>query len=100
MTLLIIYGKLYAEARESVFYFEIKGENMEKVKDFFSDMKSEIKRIRWCKGKELWKNVLVTVATIIFFTCCLSVLSSNKPATYETTVVPKISTTYLGFQLI
>ncbi len=52
---------------ESVFYFEIKGENMEKVKDFFSDMKSEIKRIRWCKGKELWKNVLVTVATIIFF---------------------------------
>ena len=40
---------------------------MEKVRDFFSDMKSEIKRIRWCKGKELWKNVLVTVATIIFF---------------------------------
>ena len=52
---------------ESVFYFEMKGEIMEKVKDFFSDMKSEIKRIRWCKGKELWKNVLVTVATIIFF---------------------------------
>ena len=52
---------------ESVFYFEIKGENMEKVKDFFSDMKSEIKRIRWCKGKELWKNVLVTICTIIFF---------------------------------
>ncbi len=52
---------------ESVFYFEIKGENMEKVKDFFSDMKSEIKRIRWCKGKELWKNVIVTIATILFF---------------------------------
>ena len=52
---------------ESVFYFEIKGENMEKVKDFFSDMKSEIKRIRWCKGKELWKNVLITIVTIIFF---------------------------------
>ena len=52
---------------ESVFYFEIKGEIMEKVKDFFSDMKSEIKRIRWCKGKELWKNVLVTVITILFF---------------------------------
>ena len=40
---------------------------MEKVKDFFSDMKSEIKRIRWCKGKELWKNVIVTIATILFF---------------------------------
>ena len=40
---------------------------MEIVRDFFSDMKSEIKRIRWCKGKELWKNVLVTIATIIFF---------------------------------
>ena len=56
-----------SEARKSVFYFEIKGENMEKVKDFFSDMKSEIKRIRWCKGKELWKNVLVTIITILFF---------------------------------
>ena len=52
---------------ESVFYFEIKGEFMEKIKDFFSDMKSEIKRIRWCKGKELWKNVLITIVTIIFF---------------------------------
>ena len=40
---------------------------MEKVKDFFSDMKSEIKRIRWCKGKELWKNGLVTICTILFF---------------------------------
>lgn len=40
---------------------------MEKVRDFFSDMKSEIKRIRWCKGKELWKNVLITVVTITFF---------------------------------
>ena len=37
---------------------------MEKVRDFFSDMKSEIKRIRWCKGKELWKNVLVTIITM------------------------------------
>ena len=40
---------------------------MEKVKDFFSDMKSEIKRIRWSKGKDLWKNVLVTIITILFF---------------------------------
>ena len=40
---------------------------MEKIKDFFSDMKAEVKRIRWCKGKELWKNVGITVLTIIFF---------------------------------
>lgn len=40
---------------------------MEKIKDFFSDMKSEIKRIRWSKGKDLWKNVLVTLITIVFF---------------------------------
>lgn len=40
---------------------------MEKLRDIFSDMKSEIKRIRWCKGKDLWKNVLVTIATIVFF---------------------------------
>ena len=40
---------------------------MTKVKDFFSDMKAEAKRIRWCKGKELWKNVLITLLTIIFF---------------------------------
>jgi len=50
-----------------VFFILEKGEKMEKVRDFFSDMKSEIKRIRWCKGKELWKNVLVTVVTILFF---------------------------------
>lgn len=40
---------------------------MEKVKDLISDMKSEAKRIRWCKGKELWKNVAITLFTIIFF---------------------------------
>ena len=50
-----------------MFFILEKGEKMEKVRDFFSDMKSEIKRIRWCKGKELWKNVLVTVVTILFF---------------------------------
>lgn len=40
---------------------------MSKIKDFFSDMKTEAKRIRWCKGKELWRNVLITVLTIVFF---------------------------------
>ena len=40
---------------------------MTKVKDFFSDMKAEAKRIRWCKGKELLKNVMVTIFTIVFF---------------------------------
>ena len=40
---------------------------MTKVKNFISDMKTEAKRIRWCKGKELWKNVLITVLAIAFF---------------------------------
>ncbi len=40
---------------------------MEKIRDLISDMKSEAKRIRWCKGKELWKNVAITLFTIIFF---------------------------------
>ena len=40
---------------------------MTKVKDFFSDMKAEAKRIRWCKGKQLVKSVTVTLLTIIFF---------------------------------
>ncbi|MBQ1495744.1 MAG: preprotein translocase subunit SecE [Bacilli bacterium] len=40
---------------------------MEKIKDLISDMKSEAKRIRWCKGKELWKNVAITLFTIVFF---------------------------------
>lgn len=40
---------------------------MEKIKDFFLDMKTEAKRIRWCKGKELWRNVLITLLTIVFF---------------------------------
>ena len=50
-----------------MFFILEKGEKMEKIRDFFSDMKSEIKRIRWCKGKELWKNVLITIVTILFF---------------------------------
>ena len=40
---------------------------MRKIKEFISDMKKELDRIRWCKGKELWKNVLITIFTIVFF---------------------------------
>ena len=57
----------FSHEHGKVFFILEKGEKMEKVRDFFSDMKSEIKRIRWCKGKELWKNVLVTIITILFF---------------------------------
>ena len=55
------------EGTKKCFLFWNKGDFMEKIKDLFSDMKSEVKRIRWCKGKELWKNVLITVVTIAFF---------------------------------
>ncbi len=55
------------EGTKKCFLFWNKGDFMEKIKDLFSDMKSEVKRIRWCKGKELWKNVLITVVTITFF---------------------------------
>ena len=40
---------------------------MGKIRDFFSDMKVEFKRIRWCKGKELWSNVLITILFFLFF---------------------------------
>lgn len=40
---------------------------MSKIKNFFSDMKVEFKRIRWCKGKELWNNVVITVLFVLFF---------------------------------
>ena len=40
---------------------------MKKIKKFISDLKKELDRIRWCKGKELWKNVLITIVTILFF---------------------------------
>ena len=40
---------------------------MSKIKNFISDMKTEAKGIRWCKGKELWKNVLITILAITFF---------------------------------
>ena len=32
---------------------------MEKVRKLISDMKKELDRIRWCKGKELVKNAIV-----------------------------------------
>lgn len=40
---------------------------MRKIKEFISDMKKELDRIRWCKGKELLKNIIVTLIFIIFF---------------------------------
>lgn len=40
---------------------------MTKVKDFFSDMKKELKRIRWRKGKDLFHDVAVTVLFVLFF---------------------------------
>lgn len=40
---------------------------MSKIKKFISDMKKELDRIRWCKGKELLKNAIVTIVFIIFF---------------------------------
>ena len=40
---------------------------MRKIKEFISDMKKELDRIRWCKGKELLKNVIITLVFIVFF---------------------------------
>lgn len=40
---------------------------MKRIKKFISDMKKELDRIRWCKGKELVKNAIVTIVFIIFF---------------------------------
>lgn len=40
---------------------------MGKIREFFSDMKKEVKRIRWCKGKELWNNIVITITFILFF---------------------------------
>ena len=40
---------------------------MSKVKDLFLDLKTEAKRIRWNKGKDLVNNVIVTLVTVIFF---------------------------------
>ncbi len=40
---------------------------MSKIKKFISDMKKELDRIRWCKGKELVKNAIVTIIFVIFF---------------------------------
>ena len=40
---------------------------MSKVKDLFLDLKTEAKRIRWSKGKDLVNNVIVTLVTVIFF---------------------------------
>lgn len=40
---------------------------MKKIKEFFSDMKKEVKRIRWRKGKDLLHDVVVTLLFILFF---------------------------------
>ena len=40
---------------------------MKRIKKFIFNMKKELDRIRWCKGKELVKNAIVTIIFIIFF---------------------------------
>ena len=52
---------------ESVFYFEIKGEFMEKIKDFFSDMKSEMGKVTWPSKKNMVKYTIASLVFIIFF---------------------------------
>ena len=44
------------------------------IKKFISDMKKELDRIRWCKGKELVKNAIVTIIFIIFFAIFFTVI--------------------------
>ena len=38
---------------------------MSKIKKFISDMKKELDKIRWCKGKNLLKNVIVTFNVLV-----------------------------------
>ena len=40
---------------------------MGRIKEFFSDMKKEVKRIRWRKGKDLWHDVMITIIFVLFF---------------------------------
>lgn len=47
---------------------------MSKIKKFISDMKKELDRIRWCKGKELLKNAIVTIIFIIFFALFFTII--------------------------
>lgn len=47
---------------------------MKKIKKFISDMKKELDRIRWCKGKELLKNSIVTIIFIIFFAIFFTII--------------------------
>lgn len=47
---------------------------MRKIKEFISDMKKELDRIRWCKGKELVKNIIVTLLFIVFFAIFFTII--------------------------
>ncbi len=57
---------------------------MKKIKKFISDMKKEMDRIRWCKGKELLKNALVTIIFIVFFAIFFTLIE------YIVTLIGKI----------
>ena len=51
---------------------------MSKIKKFISDMKKELDKIRWCKGKNLLKNVIVTIFFAIFFVLIEYIVSLIK----------------------
>lgn len=35
------------------------------IKQWFKDLKAEVKKIQWLKGKELWKNCLVVLMVVL-----------------------------------
>ena len=47
---------------------------MSKIKKFISNMKKELDRIRWCKGKELLKNSIVTIVFVLFFAIFFTII--------------------------
>ena len=60
---------------------------MKRIKKFISDMKKELDRIRWCKGKELLKNAIVTIIFILFFAIFFTIIE------YVVTLIMRIDFT-------
>ncbi len=38
---------------------------LDSIKKWFKDLKTEIKKIQWTKGKDLWKNCLVVLLVVL-----------------------------------
>ena len=61
------------QALISVFILE-KGVSMKKIRDFFKEVRKEVKKVKWPTKKDMFKYSVTTIIFIVFFAVFFAVM--------------------------